>query len=501
MNKKERIIELVKQNIITLEEALDLLEASDVEFVQQQAPTSRQQTEEVEHPFTSDTTNADEHNEPGVAMEDLRKDELNQRRTELETQLKSLEESKTILQQRLREFDILSELDPLTEELIEQREALIEQQEVLLEQIEDIYDEIDDIHDELDEINEETHDAFDWREDLKRVIDIDSDRISQEAAYYANEARRGGEKLSKSIKDWATDFAENFKMKEWNINVQVPWVKDNPFDVSDHYPAEGIQMIDINNLNGDVTVRAGENEQIELELVGSIYGKDESIDVQYFYDNGWVILTEDKLAIALTSPKIQVDIVLTLPKKRFDMVDIRTVNGDIDVTSVESEELKVNSTNGDIQLAKTQSSEATIDLVNGDTHIKDSQIDTIVHKTVNGDFSIDGQLTNASITAVHADCYITKRDTNPARIKVETQSGDIMLATPQAMKVDIQSKAQFGNIKYRMTDTEEENISEVDGEMRSSRLRRNQLSADDGLEATLKTRLGDIYIKDNEFNQ
>ena len=107
MNKKERIIELVKQNIITLEEALDLLEASDVEFVQQQAPTSRQQTEEVEHPFTSDTTNADEHNEPGVAMEDLKKDELNQRRTELETQLKSLEESKTILQQRLRELSLI----------------------------------------------------------------------------------------------------------------------------------------------------------------------------------------------------------------------------------------------------------------------------------------------------------------------------------------------------------------------------------------------------------
>ena len=54
MNKKERIIELVKQNIITIDEALDLLEAGDIE------PDQFITTDMEETSFDVESTETDE---------------------------------------------------------------------------------------------------------------------------------------------------------------------------------------------------------------------------------------------------------------------------------------------------------------------------------------------------------------------------------------------------------------------------------------------------------
>ena len=511
MNKKERIIELVKQNIITIDEALDLLEAGDIETDQFITTDMEETSFDVESTETDEDTTEDnsvtsyfddyakQYNDEKERLAQERRErketEQRERRTQLESLNKELEtvrqeiakteKALTITNQRLKELDLFDELGELTEQMAQQREELLMNKDRLEEKQASLNETVERVNKDKRALGFSTEDI---KEELKSFWDTNSEQFTETAKQMSEDAVKEGKKWSKVIADKAQAFAENFNLKDMNVNVQVPWVKSEPYEFNYTYPAENLHNLQVKNFNGNVKVETHDESELKIYLEGKTYGKSEHLTKEYWEEKGLVDYTDGVLNLSMNSPMVSVNIRLVLPKVRLENVTIDTMNGNIKLYGVATDRATLASKNGDVKIKDVDIVDLNIDMYNGDTYIKEAQINTIVHHTMNGDFRLRGAVENLSIDSINSDCYITKTDEGPARLLVKTFSGEIKLAVPETMNLDINAVSTHGDVFTR--------LDQID-EQATGRIQRD-VDMNAGLvQADLTCTTGDIYLKNN----
>ena len=78
-------------------------------------------------------------------------------------------------------------------------------------------------------------------------------------------------------------------------------------------------------------------------------------------------------------------VILEVPEKWLEKVEIRIENGDIRLKNVLSKIIAVHSENGDVRVVDTQSKTGNIELENGDLYLKNSDLGEIKFVLKNGD--------------------------------------------------------------------------------------------------------------------
>lgn len=78
-------------------------------------------------------------------------------------------------------------------------------------------------------------------------------------------------------------------------------------------------------------------------------------------------------------------VILEIPEKWLDKVEIQTENSDISLKNVLSKIIAVHSENGDVRVVDTQSKTGNIELENGDLYLKNNHLGEIKFVLKNGD--------------------------------------------------------------------------------------------------------------------
>lgn len=536
MNEKERIIELVKQNVISMEEALDLLEAaSNNDTLSESTNTTDEETTQT----TQATDDTEKETEASINQtfeevfnqgkdfakymgdyfkqntekkadfeewsefeetEDTEKVKNNQARlAEINTEIQALNdkiakenEKLVISKQRIREIEIFEELDDLTPEMIEQKANTIEKRD-------HIQAELDILQSKFTELQNEKE-ALGWskesnKQDFKEFFNNRSEKFAEAATHFGKEASREGKKWGSFFTEQSKSFLENFNLKDVNVSFQVPWIKTSSQDYEFTYPVEGVSRFEIELYNGSVEVVSHDGDDIVVDAEVRFHGSHEETSKEHFEEVNTIGIIDNRFVLKVTSPKFSVDGTIKVPQGDVDCFQIQLLNGEVDLDGLTSKEIVVKDKNGNVTLNKVTAKEVSLDLLNGDIDIQNSPIDTLVMNDLNGDVRVNGYIRNLSADTLNSDFYLTKKDTNDANVKIKTVSGDVKLSLPSQMNLTIDSKTTHGEVKNRLS-----NLESIDEHPTKQKAHYHRIVSGetDNAVVNITTTSGDIFLKDSK---
>lgn len=460
MNEKERIIELVRQNVISMEEALQLLEAA----AQQNATET---TSKVDKDDVAQSVNQVE-----APIQDSK------------PLIEDLQKQLTINRQRQREVEILAELDGWNDTLTEQKEALIEEAEEMIERIE-----------ELEEELEETPSTENKDERFNVNIDIDFDAYKDKFKdimrdTFDESAELKVKSFSKQLKKVIRGFAK--EVVDYSVNAGSHLVrKGTPQTLKADFTPESIHTIDVSTLTGDISCEVYEGSCIEViaEVTSVTPRQQEMID-----EMRWARIENERLVIKMNDGETNADITVRLPHKQWSLLQLNSVNGDIQLRETQAKDVQLETVNGDVDIFGVEANHLSIETVNGDMMIKESPVTVIDVETVNGNVRVIGTVGQVLINGMSSNVYLTKQDLESANVKVSVNSGNVKVAVPTDHSLEINASVMSGVIRHRLS-----NISRVDYLSEGSqRLTREGQTSSTMTRLELETVSGDVYLKDTE---
>ncbi|XJS10343.1 DUF4097 family beta strand repeat-containing protein [Aerococcaceae bacterium WGS1372] len=536
MNEKERIIELVKQNIISMDEALDLLEAASSSVkesneINQKNKDINNQPSELEQPSDSKNFNKSmeevikdgkniarnvsdyfanrvdqstqndsqpvdkEDNTEFVEKEKRRKAKLVQIEAELRDLHEEFErrhEALTICNQRLREIEIFEELEDLTEEISTQKMSLEDKKLQIEDKLKLVQEKMDTLNGEKERLGGNNQYT---KTDFKEIFSTNTDKISEVASQFGREAKREGKKWGSVFNEKSKSFMENFKLKNFDVSIQVPWIKTTTEEFDWTFNADEVTELVFESYNGSIELESYDGDEILVHSETHFYGNHVETTEELFLSSNMIDVFENQFIVKLTSTKMSADLSIKIPKKVYQLMQFNLLNGDVELADIEAENLLLESKNGDTYFKRVTVNEITVDVLNGDIEFIQSPLETIVLNIINGDVRINGYINNLSAETLNSDFYLTKNNVSESNIKVKTMHGDIKLSLPEHLNLMIDGKATTGEIKNRLSNVETMDENESKSKVNYHRIVPNQTA---NAKVSMTTQSGDIYLKDSK---
>lgn len=479
MTQKKRIIELVKQNVLSMEEALQLLEAASYQQNDENETIDKNEfvTEYQEAQKAIEETIGQVSEEPTDETTKEEQANIEVQLAELKTELSKKEEALIIAKQRLREIEIFAELDELTPEMETQRVSLSER-------VEKISNEIEEIKTKIALLKKSQ--VKQVQSQFKKMVEDTTEQVTQAARDFGKEASKEGKNIKESVLKGIKDLVSNFDMK--TININVPWVKSTKLEQTYVYDAKDLSQIDFSLVHGSIKLEAVETEQVEIAADITIFGNEERATLAEFESNSTIDVSDNRVLFHVKGATVAADLNVKVPKQLIEDVRIGAINGDIELEGLNVKELKLDSKNGDTKLNKITAEFIGLEGVNGDVHMEASVVKDFDYHNLNGDFRYKDQVGNLSANVINGDIVITKKDETASNLNIKTVAGDIKVAVPKGVNLEIDVQSSLGDFEHRLT-----NIDTLGNLNRFERHLNEQAPL---VKIEARTNTGDIYLKD-----
>lgn len=513
MNERQRILELVKKGILSTEEGLDLLEsmakAKDEEQIKQAADkvdsyhrdqatnlvdewenetdteattgSEKQDLEELEAYFDDLATEA---NQISVHI-----DEINQKKKELRAALHEKEEV-------LMELDTKEELDTLSEEDDAIRETVEDEIDELKEQIEELDEQAAEQEEELKNVQssqsetrkERNRARFDIPDDLK---DQASETFTQVGEKLGEAGVQLGRLMKKTLKTVSNTVEENVDWKDFN--VKVPGLVTSKFEHQFLYTDVEPTLIDIKLANGKVILKAWDDSAIKVDAKIKLYGKmSEATPLQSLLERSQIEVNDEHISFQIPNKRVQAELTFYLPKRTYDHVAVKLLNGDLVVEKMDAKDVYAKSTNGNINFKQINATMLEIQGVNGNIEIREGEILDSIIETVNGSITTKAAIQNYGISLVNGDVRLTAVHDNLQKIKASSVNGNVKVALNKSIGLEGLAKTNLGSINDRLSDYEV--IREK--KEKTNRLLQFRRVADKMAKIDVSTTTGSIFLKD-----
>ncbi|SEK86783.1 DUF4097 and DUF4098 domain-containing protein YvlB [Carnobacterium iners] len=522
MKERERILELVKQGIISTEEALVLLESSakkDGKEAVKRDQTAAQNQSFVKEPMESSPV--EETNDEDTKQE--KHDELK------EEQKKDKEQLEAILEKLANEASTYSvQLDEKNSEIVEVKEQLSRAKEKLsvLETLEDL-DALDSEKEpELKQLSHEIeeHEAqlVDLEEDRVKLMDqlrvvkqkqwgsqkkqlIEKFEIPDDWKDTANERmNQVGEKMTeagnqfgKLMKNTFSSVMENMDWKD--VNVRMPGIASTKFTHEFNYPDSMASIIDVKVANGDVVFKTWEGQDIKVESEIKIYGKiDSDTPFEAFLKRSTIDVTDEKILFHIPNKRVRCDMIFYLPERVYDHTAIKLLNGTVKIEAFEGKDIYIKCTNGDIGFEKVTATMIETEGVNGKVSILDSNVRDLIVNSINGGIVAKGSFNGVDLSTVNGTVKLTVLNTDVQHLEATSVNGAIKVSVPKEISIEGNAKSNLGSIQNRMKNTET---------IKEKKDRTNQLlefrryNESNPVALNVSTTTGYIFLKDNETSE
>lgn len=292
-----------------------------------------------------------------------------------------------------------------------------------------------------------TNHDVDFADAMKNTFNMVTDKLSD--AFHG---------ISKTVND-NVDFGNGFpKVKRTQKMVE----KDIEGD---------FDSIKLAATSGKVLVQYGENAHVKVKY--TIYGAIENDDIDKFLLENTTLDVEDDELVIKTVKRVGIDLILYLPEKKYDSIDLKVANGIVNVEKLIADTLKIAVKHGEITVLKSNASDLVLELING----------TI---------KFDGNFKDSDISLVNGNILLTQGTTIARNLTVKNVNGDVKLAIPETLGLVGHVKTTFGSYKTRLR---------LDNPLETGRNGAAVVrKGDETLTFELETKSGTIWMKDTTQN-
>lgn len=532
MKERERVLELVKKGILTSEEALILLENMATEKDEKQIEKAAEKVDTQNIGTTNkedqvadlmDALEKGESEGPTVdSFEENTQDSAEKDRENLERILDELatkanrasaeldevnaeiagikEEIKEVAEE-IGTLDTKEELDALTEDEQVQRKVL----HVLLAQLEEKLatqsTEKTALEEELKNIRKEQWKGQ-WNDTKEKVSsqfseewkDQATDTFNQVGGKVAEVGGQVGEFLKKTFNSFSDTMNDNVEWKD--IKMKVPGVATTKFEHEFNYPNPQASLIDVKVANGTVVFKTWDQEDVKVEAKIKLYGKMAGDSpMEAFLERSDIDVDDETISFQVPNKRVKADLTFYLPKRTYDHVSVKLLNGNVLVEELTAKDVYTKSTNGTITFKKIDATMLEIEGVNGEIKVLEGTILDNIIETVNGDVSISAAPESLSVSLINGDIRITAKEKTLRRVEASSANGNIKLALPNDLGVEGQVKTNLGSINSRLTDIE---VVREKKDRGNQQLHFRRVLEESMAQINASTTTGSIFLKDTD---
>ncbi len=532
MKERERVLELVKKGILTSEEALILLEnmATEKDEKQIEKAAEKVDTQNIGTTNKEDqvadlmdalekgesegsTVDSFEENTQDSAEKDRENlerilDELatkaNRASAELDevnAEIAGIKEEIKEVAEEIGTLDTKEELDALTEDEQVQRKDL----HVLLAQLEEKLatqsTEKTALEEELKNIRKEQWKGQ-WNDTKEKVSsqfseewkDQATDTFNQVGGKVAEVGGQVGEFLKKTFNSFSDTMNDNVEWKD--IKMKVPGVATTKFEHEFNYPNPQASLIDVKVANGTVVFKTWDQEDVKVEAKIKLYGKMAGDSpMEAFLERSDIDVDDETISFQVPNKRVKADLTFYLPKRTYDHVSVKLLNGNVLVEELTAKDVYTKSTNGTITFKKIDATMLEIEGVNGEIKVLEGTILDNIIETVNGDVSISAAPESLSVSLINGDIRITAKEKTLRRVEASSANGNIKLALPNNLGVEGQVKTNLGSINSRLTDIE---VVREKKDRGNQQLHFRRVLEESMAQINASTTTGSIFLKDTD---
>jgi DUF4097 and DUF4098 domain-containing protein YvlB len=448
MNERERILDLVKQGVISTEEALMLLEnlAQDKNTAEQHS-TTKTQTERQ----STETTTADEKettdNTAALA-------ELQDQIKEVDAQLKDAQHELKAQQEHLQVLDTMEDLETLSADKLAERDRTKETIGKTESQIAVLNDEKTALQKQVAELHKAQRDHYKERlADKLNLGDDWKDTATDTLNQVGEKVGDAGSQLGKFIKNTAQTIMENVDWKE--VNIRVPGIATTKFDHDFVYENASATILDVKVANGDVNFKTWDSPDIKVSAHVKLFGKMESDSpLENFLQRSELANTADTLTFKVPNKRIQADLTFYLPERTYDHTTIKLLNGNVTLEGFEGDDLFIKSTNGQLTFNSVNASMLEVEGINGNIKVSGGRLIDALVNTVNGEVRFVSNVESVELTTVNGDVKATITENTLTKLVASSVNGNVKVAVPTELAISGKSKTRFGAIKSRLSNVD-----------------------------------------------
>lgn len=532
MKERERVLELVKKGILTSEEALILLENMATEKDEKQIEKAAEKVDtqnigttnkedqvadlmdalekgESEGPTvdsfeenTQDSTEKDRENLERILDELATKaNRASAELDEVNAEIAGIKEEIKEVVEEIGTLDTKEELDALTEDEQVQRKDL----HVLLAQLEEKLatqsTEKTALEEELKNIRKEQWKGQ-WNDTKEKVSsqfseewkDQATDTFNQVGGKVAEVGGQVGEFLKKTFNSFSDTMNDNVEWKD--IKMKVPGVATTKFEHEFNYPNPQASLIDVKVANGTVVFKTWDQEDVKVEAKIKLYGKMAGDSpMEAFLERSDIDVDDETISFQVPNKRVKADLTFYLPKRTYDHVSVKLLNGNVLVEELTAKDVYTKSTNGTITFKKIDATMLEIEGVNGEIKVLEGTILDNIIETVNGDVSISAAPESLSVSLINGDIRITAKEKTLRRVEASSANGNIKLALPNDLGVEGQVKTNLGSINSRLTDIE---VVREKKDRGNQQLHFRRVLEESMAQINASTTTGSIFLKDTD---
>lgn len=521
MKERERILDLVKKGILSTEEGLDLLESMATEKDEKQIKkeadkvTASHKEKDQASQLIDELENGEEKiSEPVDPKEKERQDQENlekildelateanktsARLDEVNAQFADNKAARNEKQEALMQLNTKEELGELTEEELAQRQTLeaeIKELEAtgdtLLEEQLKLEAELKDIRkNQWSEKKETFTDKFELPDDWK---DQATDTLNQVGEKMSEAGSQLGKFLKKTFQTVSETVNDNMEWKD--VSLRVPGIATTKFEHEFYYEAPAASILDIKAANGNVTLKTWNSDDVKVEAKIKLYGKMGAEPFEAFSERSQIEVNEDHISFQIPNKRVRADLVFYLPKRVYDHVAIKLLNGNIMIETLEAKDIYTKSTNGNIIVNQLTATMLEVEGVNGNIDIRNGNILDSIIETVNGTVTFGATPQNLSVSLVNGDVRLTIKEDNLKKVEASSVNGNVKVALPDSIGLEGHAKTSLGSINSRLSNYE---VVREKKERTNQMLQFRRVSDDEIAQVQLSTTTGSIYLKDTD---
>ena len=495
MNERERILELVKQGVITSEEALILLE----NLAKAMTPGHDDVTEDtpVADAHHDQKAQADQTSNPDVEEAEAALANLNTQIAELSgsldaatAQVKSLAAQIAANDEQIIVLDTMEDLDTLTTEKYRERGALKQENLELQHQREVLDEQVVEMKTQLAEYNREKWALTKQRFTDKVFTDDWQDQAKDALSDLGKTVESATSQIGSLVKKTMNNVLDNVDWKD--VTVKVPGLATEKFTHVFTYPAVEATVLDFKVANGDVTLRSWEKDDIQVDATVKLFGKmAEETPLAAFLARTHIDVNDDHFVFQVLNRRVQADLIVSLPKRVYDHVTLRLLNGGVQLQDLQGKDFYVKNANGDMTFTGVSATMLETQGVNGSLKVNGGDLHELMFETVNGDIKVHTTPQTATLQTVNGTVRITL-GSDFKKLTASSVNGNVKLAAPQSITLRGEIKTRFGSVKSRMSGLGEQ--------PKGKHVSLDRAGTGDGIVA-ITTTSGNVQLKDTDNNQ
>lgn len=444
MNQRERILELVKQGVITTEEALILLENS------REIEDSQSIYDEIEHQIA----------------------ECDQRLSEVQADIEVLES--------------LEGVAPLTDE---QRQHL-----------EELKKEKSQIFIDRDRLQIKYYEAK-QQEEKQMKQDRRRESLEKAKSDAKDTVRQVGQKMTSFVKQTSSsvqNYVKEMVDRHQRTGSLSGKKTSKSFQKLYEFSPEECHKVNVNVVNGNIHLKEAEVDHISIDVNVHIFIEHDDVDLEaLFLSDSTLSLKEHVLEVSVNSRDYVADLTITVPTVAYEEMNLKVCTGDVELRGVHADELIIKDKHGAIRLADSKIEKMDINLVNGNIDLQHNVIQDSKITIANGSLNLDGEISIMEASVMNG-MMTASLPSSFDKAKLSTGIGSIEVFINDRLPIAIDADTKLGNIQNNLADAiVVEN--EVLRSGQSMKLKTIESNADEA-ELDLKAKTGSILINAYQHN-